>query len=50
MQLDEARLEAADLVVVLTDHADVDWELVERFAGKVFDTRNRVHGAGAERL
>ena len=28
-------LEAADLVVVLTDHADVDWELVERFAGKV---------------
>ncbi|MEJ8278279.1 nucleotide sugar dehydrogenase [Pseudonocardia spirodelae] len=43
-------LAAADLVVVLTDHDVLDWELVGRYAERVFDTRNRLGAAGCERL
>jgi UDP-N-acetyl-D-glucosamine dehydrogenase len=43
-------LDAADVVVVLTDHDDVDWELVERHADRVLDTRNRLTSAGVDRL
>jgi UDP-N-acetyl-D-glucosamine dehydrogenase len=43
-------LAAADLVVVLTDHDALDWELIGGFATRVFDTRNRLGDRGAERL
>ena len=33
-------LAAADLVVILTDHAAVDYDRVVRHAHRVFDTRN----------
>lgn len=40
---------AADVVVVLTDHDDVDYDLLAG-AALVFDTRNRVHTDTVERL
>lgn len=40
----------ADLVIVLTDHDALPWELLERHAEKVLDTRNRVRAAGVDRL
>jgi UDP-N-acetyl-D-glucosamine dehydrogenase len=40
---------AADLVVVLTDHDDIDYDLLAD-APVVFDTRNRVHIGTIERL
>ena len=43
-------LAASDVVVVLTDHDDVDWELVERHADRVLDTRNRIRAAGVDLL
>jgi UDP-N-acetyl-D-glucosamine dehydrogenase len=43
-------LAGADVVVVLTDHDDIDWELVERHADRVLDTRNRLTAAGVDRL
>ncbi|GAA0909248.1 nucleotide sugar dehydrogenase [Pseudonocardia zijingensis] len=39
----------ADLVLVLTDHDALDWPLLERWADRVLDTRNRL-GSAAERL
>ncbi len=47
---DEAQLEAADLVVVLTDHDAVDWSLVNRFGDRVLDTRNRLSNPLVDRL
>jgi UDP-N-acetyl-D-glucosamine dehydrogenase len=41
---------AADLIVVLTDHDDVDWDLLARYGDHVLDTRNRMVGAAVERL
>jgi UDP-N-acetyl-D-mannosaminuronic acid dehydrogenase/UDP-N-acetyl-D-glucosamine dehydrogenase len=41
---------ASDVVVVLTDHDDIDWELLERHADRVLDTRNRLATAGVDRL
>jgi UDP-N-acetyl-D-glucosamine dehydrogenase len=43
-------VEPADLVVVLTDHDDLDWALLDRHAGKVLDTRNRLTAPGVDRL
>ena len=43
--LDVDELEAADLVVVLTDHDQFDFELVRAHASSVFDTRNRLEQA-----
>ena len=43
-------VEAADLVVVLTDHDDMDWALLERHAAKVLDTRNRLTAPDVDRL
>lgn len=44
--LDEAALGEADCVVLVTDHSDVDYDLVAAHAGLVFDTRNRMPRAG----
>ncbi|MBN1091265.1 nucleotide sugar dehydrogenase [Blastococcus sp. TML/M2B] len=41
---------AADLVIVLTDHDDLPWELLERHADHVLDTRNRVRSEAVDRL
>jgi UDP-N-acetyl-D-glucosamine dehydrogenase len=43
--LDPERLEAADLVLIATDHSDVDYELVGRCASLVVDPRNAMAGA-----
>jgi UDP-N-acetyl-D-mannosaminuronic acid dehydrogenase/UDP-N-acetyl-D-glucosamine dehydrogenase len=40
----------SDVVVVLTDHDDVDWELLARHADRVLDTRNRLQVPGIDRL
>ena len=38
--LSDDRLADADIVVIITDHADVDWARVVAQAGRIFDTRN----------
>jgi UDP-N-acetyl-D-mannosaminuronic acid dehydrogenase/UDP-N-acetyl-D-glucosamine dehydrogenase len=43
-------VEAADIVVVLTDHDEIDWALLERHADKVLDTRNRLAAPGVDKL
>ena len=43
-------LEAADLVIVLTDHDEFDYELVQRAARLVLDTRRRLSGDNVEHL
>jgi UDP-N-acetyl-D-glucosamine dehydrogenase len=48
LTIDEVR--AADLVIVLTDHDDVDYEMVVREAGAVLDTRHRLQGPNVEYL
>jgi len=49
-RLDHETLLAADVVLVLTDHDELDWALVSTVAAKVLDTRNRMRIAGAEVL
>ena len=43
-------LRAVDAVVLLTDHDDVDYRLVERESAWVLDCRNRLSGANVELL
>ncbi len=43
-------LAASDLVVVLTDHDNVDYEAVASQAPRVLDTRHRCHGPNVEHL
>jgi UDP-N-acetyl-D-glucosamine dehydrogenase len=45
-----AELERADAVVVVTDHDDVDYDLVARHARYVFDARHRMSGDNVELL
>jgi UDP-N-acetyl-D-glucosamine dehydrogenase len=40
----------ADLVIVLADHDAIDWQLFERHAERVLDTRNRLRSPSAARL
>jgi len=47
--LSDEALGAADLVVVLTDHSDVDYDRVVDKAHRVFDTRNATAGVSAHR-
>jgi UDP-N-acetyl-D-mannosaminuronic acid dehydrogenase/UDP-N-acetyl-D-glucosamine dehydrogenase len=47
---DVATLAAADVVVVLTDHDEFDWNAIATVSGKVLDTRNRLGGTSAEIL
>jgi nucleotide sugar dehydrogenase len=42
---DEVR--RADVVIVITDHEDFDYDMVQREATRIFDTRNRYRDAGA---
>ena len=50
VNLTEQELSTADAVVVVTDHDDLDYELVVRSARYVFDTRTRCAGRNVERL
>jgi UDP-N-acetyl-D-glucosamine dehydrogenase len=36
----QENLERADIVVITTDHTDFDYELIQKFAPVIFDTRN----------
>lgn len=42
--LDIERLEAADLVVIITNHSSYDWETITRHARLILDTRNALAG------
>ena len=48
--VDDVRLDAADAVVVLTDHDDVDYRHLEKSCSWVFDTRRRLTGQHVEHL
>ncbi|HWO89767.1 MAG TPA: nucleotide sugar dehydrogenase [Gemmatimonadales bacterium] len=43
--LDEATVRAADCVVIVTDHSNLDYALIRREARAVVDTRNALSGA-----
>jgi len=49
VDLTDEELKTSDLVVVLTDHPNVDYERVVRVGPRVFDTRNATRGVVAER-
>lgn len=46
VEADAGHLRAADVVVVVTDHDEFDWDLVTGEAKRILDTRNRLRGAG----
>jgi len=46
--LTEATVAAADVVVITTDHTDVDYALVARHAGVILDTRNVLRRRGIQ--
>lgn len=48
--LSREELQAADAVVLLTDHDEFDYELIQRESVYLLDTRRRVHGANVEPL
>ncbi|OLF08599.1 nucleotide sugar dehydrogenase [Actinophytocola xanthii] len=50
VELTEDGLRLADAVVLLTDHDDLDYGLVERAAGLVLDTRHRLTARHVEHL
>jgi len=50
VDLTEREVAEAEAVVVVTDHDSFDYDLVDRRARWVFDTRNRCRGANVERL
>lgn len=49
-RLTPATVSAADAVVILTDHDDVDYAMVEESASWILDCRNRLRGPVTERL
>lgn len=44
------QLDGADLVIVLTDHDVINWDLVAQRSDCVLDTRNRLRSGNAEKL
>ena len=50
MEAIDEEIEAADLVIVLTDHYVFDWIRIDRTAPHVFDTRHRLTGAHVAHL
>jgi UDP-N-acetyl-D-glucosamine dehydrogenase len=48
--LSRGEVRSADLVVILTDHDDVDYAMVVDQASAILDTRHRVNGARVEHL
>ncbi|WP_406691299.1 nucleotide sugar dehydrogenase [Saccharopolyspora sp. ID03-671] len=47
---EQEHLDGADLVIVLTDHDVINWDLVAQRSDCVLDTRNRLRAGNAERL
>jgi UDP-N-acetyl-D-glucosamine dehydrogenase len=47
--LSDDLLAEADVSVILTDHADIDWTRVVAGAGRIFDTRNATRNVGEGR-
>jgi UDP-N-acetyl-D-mannosaminuronate dehydrogenase len=50
VELTDHEVEAADAVVIVTDHDAFDYDLVASHATYVLDTRNRLVGTNIERL
>ena len=52
VELSDEELGAADLVVILTDHSNMDWERVVARSQRVYDTRNATRGVreGREKI
>ncbi|MEZ5379041.1 MAG: nucleotide sugar dehydrogenase [Acidimicrobiales bacterium] len=50
VELTADEVAAADAVVLITDHSDVDYELVLANADYIFDTRNKLSGHNVETL
>ena len=50
VELTQAEIDAADVIVLLTDHDSIDLNLLSSVKGKVFDTRNAPALAGSERI
>ena len=50
VDLTEDEVKAADAVVIVTDHDEFDYDMVQRCARYVFDTRNRIRGPRVETL
>jgi UDP-N-acetyl-D-glucosamine dehydrogenase len=48
LPLDEALLAESDVIVIVTDHSGVDYELIRRSGRPVLDTRNVMRRAAAE--
>jgi UDP-N-acetyl-D-glucosamine dehydrogenase len=46
LALNETSLRSMDVVILSTDHDDVDYELVARSSKLIIDTRNRFSGLG----
>ncbi len=47
---DADQISQSDLIIVLTDHDILDWALLERYADRVLDTRNRLRYPQVERF
>jgi nucleotide sugar dehydrogenase len=50
VSLDEEALRSADLVILVTDHTDFDYDLIVRASRKIFDTRNRLRPYNANHV
>ncbi|WP_329110757.1 nucleotide sugar dehydrogenase [Micromonospora sp. NBC_01699] len=50
VDLTEAEVDAADAVLIVTDHDGLDYDMIGRSATYVFDSRNRCRGRAVERL
>ncbi|MFC6354667.1 nucleotide sugar dehydrogenase [Luethyella okanaganae] len=50
VELTSETLGAADIAILVTDHARFDFELIEQSSTLVLDTRNRLRGPSVERL
>jgi UDP-N-acetyl-D-glucosamine dehydrogenase len=50
VELTQAEIDAADVIVLLTDHDSIDLGMLSNAKGKVFDTRNAPELAGSERI
>jgi UDP-N-acetyl-D-glucosamine dehydrogenase len=48
VELTEAELDSADVVIVLADHDDFDYDLIKARARQILDTRRRLSGSNVE--
>ncbi len=49
LELNEASLAAADCVLIVTDHADYDWDWISQHAALIVDTRHALRGLKEKR-